>query len=155
MPTKPLGWGLVDDTPNSFVWEIGHTSPFTSPASKFCVPGQTFCDSYDQAHWLGFNPLRIESVTFANGSTAKQWAAVSDFGGKAEVNQYCSAYGGAYCIYPWYSFNATDGAFIYGADYPGTKFDYGQAGQFAQATTCGGPFGPDSTYCDTVLTPTP
>src|SRR5215469_11186771 len=26
-----LGWGLVDDTPNSFVWEIGHTSPFTSP----------------------------------------------------------------------------------------------------------------------------
>ncbi len=48
-----LGWGLVDDTPNSFVWEIGHTSPFTKPASQFCVPGQTFCDSYDTAHWLG------------------------------------------------------------------------------------------------------
>ena len=150
-----LGWGLVNDTPNSFVWEIGHTSPFTKPASQFCVPGQTFCDSYDQAHWLGFSPLRIESVTFADGSTAKQWAAVSDFGGKAEVNQYCTTYGGPYCIYPWYAFNATDGAFTYGADYLGTKFDYGQADQFAQTMACGGPFGPDTTYCDTVLTPTP
>ena len=29
-----LGWGLVDDTPNAFVWEIGHTSNFsTQPAS--------------------------------------------------------------------------------------------------------------------------
>jgi len=25
-----LGWGLVFDTPNSFVWEIGHTSAGTS-----------------------------------------------------------------------------------------------------------------------------
>jgi hypothetical protein len=150
-----LGWGLVDDTPNSFVWEIGHTSPYTHPADQFCVPGQTFCDSYDQAHWLGFSPLQIKSVTFADGSTAKQWAAVSDFGGKAEVNQYCSTYGGPYCIYPWYAFNGTDDAFTYGADYPGTKFDYGQADQFAQTMACGGPFGPNSTYCDTVLSPTP
>src|SRR5262252_2791710 len=57
-----LGWGVVNDTPNSFVWEIGHTSPYTSPAGQFCVPGQTFCDSYDQAHWLGFHPLQIKSV---------------------------------------------------------------------------------------------
>jgi hypothetical protein len=91
-----LGWGLVDDTPNSFVWEIGHTSPFTSPASQYCVPGQTFCDSYDAAHWLGFTPLKITSVTFA-----------------------------------------------------------GQASQFATTMQCGGPFGPDSTYCDTILKPTP
>jgi hypothetical protein len=35
-----LGWGLVNDTPNSFVWEIGHTSPFTSPPAQFCVPGR-------------------------------------------------------------------------------------------------------------------
>jgi hypothetical protein len=69
-----LGWGLVDDTPNSFVWEIGHTSPFTSPAGQYCVPGQTFCDSYDAAHWLGFSPLQIKSVTFADGSTASRWA---------------------------------------------------------------------------------
>lgn len=150
-----LGWGLVDDTPNAFVWEIGHTSPFTNPASQFCLPGQTFCDSYDAAHWLGFHPLRIVSVTFANGSKARQWAAVSDFGGKAEINQFCSSYGGPYCIYPWYAFNGADNAFTYGADYRGTSFDYGQASQFAKTTACGGPFGPDSTYCDTVLKPTP
>ncbi len=150
-----LGWGLVDDTPNSFVWEIGHTSPYTKPADQFCLPGQTICDSYDQAHWLGFSPLRIESVTFAGGSAAKEWAVVSDFGGKAEVNQYCPAYGGPYCIYPWFAFNGADNAFTYGADYPGTKFDYNMADQFQQALNCGGPFGPDSTYCDTVLQPTP
>lgn len=41
------------------------------------------------------------------------------------------------------------------AFYPGTKFDYSQAGQFATTMQCGGPFGPDSTYCDTILKPTP
>jgi hypothetical protein len=150
-----LGWGLVDDTPNSFVWEIGHTSDFSKPAGQFCVPGQAFCDSYDQAHWLGFKPLQIKSVTFADGSTAREWAAVSDFGGKAEVSQYCPTYGAPFCIYPWFTFNGTSNAFAYGADYPGTKFDYNMAGQFQQTLNCGGPFGPDSTYCDTVLKPTP
>jgi len=48
-----------------------------------------------------------------------------------------------------------DRASTYGANYPGTNFDYGQASQFAQSLACGGPFGPDSTYCDTVLKPTP
>ncbi len=87
--------------------------------------------------------------------TANKWAVVSDFGGTAEVNQYCPSYGGPYCTYPWYAFNGTSAAFSYGADYPGTQFDYGQAAQFATATQCGGPFGPDSTYCDTVLSPSP
>jgi hypothetical protein len=150
-----LGWGIVNDTPNAFVWEIGHTSPFTTPAARFCVPGQTGCDSYDASHWAGFSPLRIESVTFANGSSPSSWAAVSDFGGTAEVNQYCSSYGGPYCIYPWYAFNSSDSAFTYGVDYPGTKFDYNQASEFATTPQCGGPFGPDTTYCDTVLRPSP
>ncbi|HMC41108.1 MAG TPA: hypothetical protein VKI19_15685 [Acidimicrobiales bacterium] len=150
-----LGWGIVHDTPNAFVWEIGHTSPFTTPAAQFCLPGQTNCDSYDASHWAGFSPLRIQSVRFADGSAPSNWAAVSDFGGKAEVDQYCSSYGGPYCIYPWFAFNSTSSAFTYGVDYPGTKFDYGQAAQFAQSTQCGGPFGADSTYCDTVLRPSP
>jgi hypothetical protein len=150
-----LGWGAVDDTPNSFVWEIGHTSPFTTPAAQFCLPGQTTCDSYDTAHWLGFSPLQIKSVTFGGGSTAKNWAVVSDFGGISEINNNCSSYGGPFCTYPWYAFNGADKAFTYGADYPMTQFDYGKAAQFAQAQLCGGPFGPDSTFCDTVLSPTP
>ena len=144
-----LGWGIVDDTPNAFVWEIGHTSPFTHPASQFCTPGQTICDSYDAAHWGGFTPLQIKSVTFVDGSAAKKWATVSDFGGSAEVKQYCSSYGGPFCIYPWFSSTGT--AFNYGVDYPDTRFDYGQAAQFATTEQCSGPLGP--TYCDTVINP--
>jgi hypothetical protein len=144
-----LGWGIVNDTPNAFVWEIGHTSPFTHPASQFCTPGQTICDSYDAAHWAGFTPLQIKSVTFANGSTANKWATVSDFGGSAEVNQDCSSYGGPFCIYPWFSSTGT--AFNYGVDYPNTRFDYGQTAQFATTEQCSGPLGP--TYCDTVINP--
>jgi hypothetical protein len=56
------GWGLVDDTPNAFVWEIGHTSNFTTPAGQLCYPGQTGCDSYNTASWLGITPLKILSV---------------------------------------------------------------------------------------------
>ena len=150
-----LGWGLVDDTPNAFVWEIGHTSNFTTPAGKLCNPGDTSCDSYDTSHWLGFTPLKIVSVTFADGSAARQWAVVSDLGGTAEVNASCSSYGGPYCTYPWYAFNSGASAITFGADYPGTKFDYHQGFQFATTPQCGGPFGPDSTFCDTVLTPAP
>jgi hypothetical protein len=150
-----LGWGIVHDTPNSFVWEIGHTSNFASPPGDFCLPGQKRCDSYDEAHWLGFTPLRIKSVTFAGRSHAKRWAVVSDYGGTAEINASCSAYGGPFCIYPWYAFNGKAGALTYGADYPGTRFNYGQANQFATTTQCGGPFGADSTYCDTVIKPVP
>ena len=150
-----LGWGLVNDTPNSFVWEIGHTSDFTSPAGQFCVAGQTICDSYDTAHWLGFTPLQIKSVTFGNGSRAHQWAVVSDLGGIAEIEATCPGNGGAFCTYPWYAFNGTAKAFTYGADYPGTQFDYEQSAQFATTPQCGGPFGLDSTFCDTVLSPTP
>lgn len=147
-----LGWGLVNDTPNSFVWEIGHTSPFTNPGSAFCLPGATNCYSYDHDAWAGTSPVQIKSVTFAGGTTAKSWAAVSDFGGKAEVNQYCGAvnYGKPFCIYPWYSL-ASNGAYNYGVDYPATIKDFGQADQFAQTLQCGGPFGANTTYCDTIL----
>ncbi|HEX3326212.1 MAG TPA: hypothetical protein VHV50_04375 [Actinomycetota bacterium] len=143
-----LKWGIVHDTPNSFVWEIGHTSPFTSPASAFCLPGEPGCYSYDAPAWGGTTPIDIKSVTFGDGSTAQHWAAVSDYGGKAEVEQYCGHYGGPFCIYPWYSTN-TAGDWHYGVHFPDTVDDYGKAGQFAQDTKCNGPFGP--TYCDTIL----
>src|SRR5260370_2012781 len=150
-----LGWGLVNDTPNSFVWEIGHTSPFTSPAGAFCLPGQTQCDSYDEAHSLGFTPLRITPVSFPDGSRAKQWAVVSDFGGTAEINQNCTSYGGPFCVYPWFAFNGTASALTYGADYPGTTFAYGKANHFPTTTQYAGPFGANSTYCDTAIKPVP
>jgi hypothetical protein len=146
-----LGWGIVFDTPNSFVWEIGHHSDFSSPPAQFCLPGQTGCDSYDAAHWAGFSPIQIKSVTFGDGSTAKHFASVSDFGGKAEVNEFCGAasYGSPFCIYPWYTLGRS--GWHYGVDYPDTIQDFGQADQFQQTRQCGGPFGPDSTYCSTLL----
>lgn len=155
-----LNWGLVDDAPNSLVWEIGHTSPYTNPAVQYCVPGSATkppCYSYNVPSlngtpgWLGFKPLQIKGVTFGDGSSANSWSVVSDFGGEAEVNQYCPTYGTPFCWYPWYAFNGTDNAFTYGGDYPGTTKDYGRALQFDQNTDCGGPYGPNSTYCSTVL----
>ena len=144
-----LAWGLVDDAPNAFVWEIGHTSAFTNPAAQFCLPGQLGCDSYNADSWAGTLPIEIKSVTFGDGSSPDGWGVVSDFGGKAEVNQSCSVYGGPFCIYPWFTLGKT--GFHYGVDFPDTLKDFGQADQFQQTLACGGPFGPNSTYCSTTL----
>jgi hypothetical protein len=143
-----LSWGGVFDTPNSFVWEIGHAPLFTFGA-QFCVPGQTICDSYNQQSWADFSPIQIKGVTFGDGSTPKSWAVVSNQGGKAEVAKSCSAYGGPFCIYPWYSLGAT--GLHYGVDYADTLKDFRQADQFQQTRQCGGPFGADSTYCATTI----
>ena len=152
-----LGWGLVHDAPIAFVWEIGHTSPFSSPGSAFCWPGEAGCYSYDAPAWANQSPpIHITNVTFADGSHPSSWTVVSDYGGKAEITDptetgsTCTGYGGPLCIYPWYTKNA-DGSFSYGVDYPTTVKDYGKANQFAQTLECGGPFGHDSTYCATVI----
>jgi hypothetical protein len=94
-------------------------------------------------------PIQILSVTFGDGSHAKEFAAVSDRGGKAEVLASCSVYGGPDCIYPWYSLGKT--GFHFGVDFPDTINDFGQSNQYQQTTQYGGPFGVDSTYCETVL----
>jgi hypothetical protein len=154
-----LNWGLVNDAPNSLVWEIGHTGNYTTPAGQFCLPGDSStsgggpCYSYNVPTWLQFKPLQIEGVTFGDGSSAKSWSVVSDFGGKAEVNQYCGAanYGTPFCFYPWYAFNGTDNAFTYGGDYAGTTRDFGQANQFQQQENCFSPVGHNPQYCSTVI----
>src|SRR5262249_19670928 len=146
-----LAWGVVHDAPNSFVWEIGHTSPYTHHAAQFCLPGQTFCESYHDSAWADTQPIQIKSVTFGNGVPATKFGVVSDFGGKDEVNQSCGAanYGKPYCIYPWYTLGSS--GFHYGVDFADTVKDYGQADQFEQQTNCDGPFGANTTYCSTVL----
>jgi hypothetical protein len=143
-----LGWGLVNDAPNSFVWEIGHASIFTG-GDAFCTPGQTNCDSYNADSWAGFSPVQIKSVVFGDGSSPKNFAVVSDQGGKAEVALTCTTYGGPFCIYPWYTLGKT--GFHYGVDYPDNLKDFGQANQFTQTEQCGGPFGPNTTFCSTIL----
>lgn len=151
-----LDWGAVNDTPNSFVWEIGHTSPFSSPAGQFCLPGQTICDSYNEPSWLGFTPLKILSVGFGP-SLAKPdgWAVVSDFGGDAEIDQYCGSVSPDFCTYPWFT-QGNDTSLRYGADYPDTKHDFGKGSQFDQTTNCDSPlFGTNTTYCSTPISPDP
>jgi hypothetical protein len=140
-----LAWGIVSGAPNAFVWEIGHTSPYTKPGSQFCLPGQTNCFSYDSVAWAGTSPIQIQSVKFADGSEANKYAVVSDFGGKAEINQYCPTYGGPFCIYPWFTLGTS--GYHYGVDFPDTLKDFGQADQFPQSKQCGGPFGPNTMYC--------
>jgi hypothetical protein len=154
-----LDWGGVYDTPMAFVWEIGHADIYGSQNGAFCLPGQSFCGSFNAANWAGITPIRIFGVTYGDGSHQQNWAAVSDTGGKAEVlgNSFvgptqCTAYGGPYCIYPWFSKDA-GGAINYGVDYANTAKDYGQADQFAQTQLCpaGSAFPNDPTYCDTIL----
>ncbi|HLJ65737.1 MAG TPA: hypothetical protein VKX16_00075 [Chloroflexota bacterium] len=151
-----LGWGLTYDAPNSFVWEIGHTGNFTKPPGQFCLPGskrKPLCFSYNVSTWLAFTPIQIQGVKFGDGSQARSWAVDSDFGGKAEIYHYCGKenYGKPFCWYPWYAYNDSLKAFTYGGDYPGTSEDFGQANQFQQQLLCPGPFGPDTTYCATVI----
>jgi hypothetical protein len=151
-----LGWGLVNDAPNALVWEIGHTGDYTTPAGQFCLPGSVTkpaCFSYNIPTWLQFTPLQVKGVTFGDGSTPQAWSAVSDFGGEAEVDEYCGAanYGTPFCSYPWYAYNRTDRAFTFGGDYPGTANDYGQALQYDQTENCVSPAGPYPQYCSTIL----
>lgn len=147
-----LKWGIVDDTPMSFVWEIGHTSDFSRKAGAFCLPGHHRCKSYDASAWEGFSPLTIESVTFGDGSQATKWGIGSDYGGAAEVQQFCGHYGGPDCIYPWYSSTA-DRTIHFGAHYPDSVKNFGGGHQYAPTTQCDSPYGKNTAYCDRVIVP--
>jgi hypothetical protein len=153
-----LDWGGVYDTPMAFVYEIGHSDLYGSHPGAFCVPGQTFCGSFNNDNWAGQQPIRILNVTFGDGSHPQNWAVVSDTGGKAEVlgdsfvgPTDCATYGGPYCIYPWYSWDG--GAINYGVTYPNTADRLGQVNQFRKKQTCPpvSVFPTDKTYCDTIV----
>ena len=156
-----LGWGLVNDAPNSLVWEIGHTGNYTTPAGQYCLPGSATkppCYSFDVPSWLTFQPLQIKGVTFGDGSAARSWSTVSDTGGEAEIigNSFvgptsCTGVGGPFCTYPWFAWNGRLNAFTYGGDYPGTTKDFEQALQFQQTEDCASPGDGSPQYCSTVL----
>jgi hypothetical protein len=153
-----LDWGAVYDTPMSFVYEIGHSDLYGSHPGAFCVPGQTFCGSFNNDNWAGQQPIRILDVTFGDGSHPQNWAVVSDTGGKAEVlgNSFvgptdCTKYGGPYCIYPWFSWDG--GALNFGVNYPNTADRLGQENQFRKSAECPpvSVFPTFKTYCDTIV----
>jgi hypothetical protein len=153
-----LDWGAVWDTPMSFVWEIGHSDLYGDHPGAFCLPGQTFCGSFNAANWAGFKPIRIFNATFGDRSHPQHWAVVTDTGGIAEVlgNSFvgptdCSSYGGPFCTYPFFSWDGA--AFNFGTDYRNTVTDFGGANQFDQnASDC-----PDDgvftggTYCSWIV----
>jgi hypothetical protein len=152
-----LDWGAVWDTPMAFVYEIGHSNLFGHHPGQFCKPGQKICGSFNDANWAGQQPIRIINVTFGDGSHPRNWAVVSDTGGKAEVLGHsfvgpttCAKYGGPYCIYPWYSWDGS--AFNYGVSYPSTVEKLGGASQFQSRATCpaDGVFSA-KTYCDAIV----
>lgn len=136
---------------------VGHSDLYGDHPFQFCVPGQTFCGSFNSDNWAGIKPIRIFDATFGDGSHPQNWAVVSYTGGKAGVlgNSFggptdCTSYGGPYCIYPWFSWDG--GALNYGVNYPNTVDNFGEADQFAQTATC-----PEdgivagSTYCATII----
>jgi hypothetical protein len=152
-----LDWGIVWDTPMSFVYEIGHSDLFGPFPGQFCIPGQDFCGSFNEKNWSGLTPLRIFNATFGDGSHPQHWATVSDTGGKAEVlgnsfvgPTFCKGYGGPFCTYPFFAWDGD--AFTYGAKYPNTVDTLGGVNQFAQTLECpeDGVF-PGPTYCDTIV----
>ena len=126
-----LGWGIVNDAPIAFVWEIGHTSIYrTSSGAVLQARAIPPAGPTMTRPGPALTPIQIQSVTFADGSKAKHWATVSDQGGKAEVAaDPCAAYGGPFCIYPWYSQSPAGFPATASTSRTATK-NFGKANQF-------------------------
>jgi len=137
----PLGWGLVDDTPNSFVWEIGHMSDFsTLPGSSAC-PGQAGCGLLRHRR-TGLASARSRS----NRSPSPMARRRTRWAGGQRLRRHRRSqpvlpqlrrpvlFLSVVCLQ-----TAQARAFTYGADYPGTQFDYGQAAQFATRRNAAAP----------------
>jgi len=152
-----LDWGGVWDTPMAFVWEIGHSYLYGDHPGQFCVPGQTFCGSFNSDNWAGFTPIpdlrrhlrrRLAPAALGGGLGHRR-----EGGGARQLVRRPDRLHGvrrSYCIYPWFSWDG--GAINYGVHYANTVDDLGGADQFAQVPTCpeDGVFaGP--TYCDTII----
>lgn len=152
-----LQWGVVAATPLSFSWEIGHTNIYSPSAGATCYPGQTGCYSYNVSQgWGKVIPMQIKGVTYGDGSQPQSWAVDDSQGGVAEVKAHCSTgLGRGYCTFPWYTYNSKAGTVVFGTNYRGTQYAYSRANQFPQQPLCTGPYGPDTLYCATTLSPSP
>ena len=100
-----LGWPY--DTPMAFVWEIGHADIYGAQKGAFCLPGQTFCGSFNAANWAGITANPDFRRDVRRRLTLKELGGGHRHGGKAEVlgNSFvgptdCTGYGGPYCFLP-------------------------------------------------------
>ncbi|MCI4373074.1 MAG: hypothetical protein L3K02_05470 [Thermoplasmata archaeon] len=147
-----LPWSPGGDLPISFAFESGHTTDdpendtFGGCNSGLPPPnplnGAVPCGSYNPRDWAMDTavPWHFYAVTFFNSGsrqTVAQYGFEQDFGASAWIDGLsygnCTGRdGSAYCSYPWYSYDASLGAFEFGStDYTGTSQDFGTYSEYA------------------------
>ena len=67
----------------------------------------------------------------------------------------CSGGSNGSCTFPWYSYRASAAALEFGGAYPNVTNSYNTYNQFRRTPTCSGPFGPNTIFCPTTLSPKP
>jgi hypothetical protein len=164
-PANYLKWGSAEGTPLSFSWEIGHPNFYNFPNAPQCDPGQFNCLSYNvNSGWLKAPPVQITSAIFGASTKPSSWGVTDSQGGSGEVAAYCGSYGasayqgvsaGGSCTFPWYTYNGTDKAIVYGGNFAGTTNSYGTYTQFASTASCLDTTFSYDIFCNTTLSPTP
>jgi hypothetical protein len=156
-----MRWGAVQQAPLSLAWEIGHPNQFTYPLAPACYPGMFNCYSYNvTAGWQHTTPLKVRSVRFNNDTVLpSSWTVVDGQGGSQQDIAFCGTYNAAgsngSCTFPWYSYRAPAAALEFGGTYPNVTDSYNTYNQFRKTPTCAGPFGPNTIFCPTTLSPKP
>ena len=84
---------------------------------------------------------------------SSSWSTVDGQGGSDEDVVFCGTYdnpdsNGA-CTFPWYSYNGTDQAIVFGGAWSGTTYDENTYHQFATTPNC------SFLYCATRMPHTP
>ena len=157
--TNNLKWGAVQNTPLSFAWEIGHPDFYAYPRAPACYPGMFNCFSYNVTNgWQKTAaPLQFKSVIYKNSTVNKPsaWSTVDGQGGSEEDIAYCGSYNaagsGGSCTFPWYSYNGTDAAIVFGGSWPGTTFTENTYHQYKTTQACTGVYGANTLYCATTM----
>ena len=132
-------------------------SPFTHPASQFCIPGRADLPVLQRAG-LGRDLADPDQVGHLRRRLAPD--ALGDGLATRAARPRCSATrSSARPTAPATAARSASTRSItqgssgvhYGSNFPNEINDLGGVDQFAQTLECGGPFGPNSTYCDTLV----
>jgi hypothetical protein len=156
-----MRWGAVQQAPLSLAWEIGHPNQYQYPLAPACFPGMFNCYSYNvTSGWQHTMPLKVRSVRFNNDTLLpSSWTVVDGQGGSQQDIAFCGTYNApgsnGSCTFPWYSYRASAAALEFGGTYPNVTNSYNTYNQFRKTPTCSGPFGPNTIFCPTTLSPKP
>ena len=156
-----MRWGAIQQAPLSLAWEIGHPNQYEYPLAPACFPGMFNCYSYNVTRgWQHTTPLRVKGVKFTDGTLIpSSWTVVDGQGGSQQDIAFCGTYNAVgsngSCTFPWYSYRASAAALEFGGAYPNVTNSYNTYNQFRRTPTCSGPFGPNTIFCPTTLSPKP